>query len=151
MSSNTITIVGNLTGEPELRFTNAQKPFVNFTIASTERIYDKQSGQYRDGEPLFMSATVWGDMAENIVATLNKGSRVIASGKLKQRKYETKTGEQRTATDLEVDAIGPDLRYATATVQRISKRADGSVNWSAVPTGFTEAPDTPAWNDETPF
>ncbi len=118
MSENQQTIVGNLTSDPELRYTQSGLPVVSFTIASTPRVFDKQAGEYKDGEPLFLRASAWRDFAEHIANSLTKGTRVVASGRLKQNSYETKEGEKRTSIELEVDAIGPDLRYATATVVR---------------------------------
>jgi single-strand DNA-binding protein len=112
-----ITVVGNLTADPELRYTQNGLAVANFTIASTPRIFDKTKNEYVDGEALFLRASVWREFAEH-VAALDKGTRVIVTGKLKQRSYETKEGEKRTSIELEVDAIGPDLRYATAQVTR---------------------------------
>ena len=113
-----ITVVGNVTADPELRFTGNGVAVVNFTIASTPKVFDKQTNQFKDGDALFLRSSAWRDMAEHIAASLQKGMRVIAQGELKQRSYETKEGERRTAIELEVDAIGPDLRFATATVTR---------------------------------
>lgn len=118
MSENQQTIVGNLTSDPELRFTQSGLPRVSFTIASTPRVFDKLAGEYKDGDPLFLRASAWRDFAEHIANSLTKGTRVVATGRLKQNSYETKEGEKRTSIELEVDAIGPDLRYATATVVR---------------------------------
>lgn len=123
MSENQQTIVGNLTSDPELRFTQSGLPVVSFTIASTPRVFDKQAGEYKDGDPLFLRASAWRDFAEHIANSLTKGTRVVATGRLKQNSYETKEGEKRTSIELEVDAIGPDLRYATATVVRAGQSA----------------------------
>ncbi|MEX3609746.1 single-stranded DNA-binding protein [Rothia sp. LK2588] len=114
----TITIVGNLTGDPELRFTPNGVAVANFTIASTPRTFDKQAGEWRDGETLFLRASAWKDLAENTAESLRKGMRVIAQGRLKSRTYETQEGERRTSMELELDEIGPSLRHATASVQR---------------------------------
>lgn len=113
-----ITVVGNVTADPELRYTQNGLAVANFTIASTPRSFDRQSGEWKDGEPLFLRASVWREFAENVASTLQKGMRVIAQGRLKQRQYETKEGERRTSLELEIDEIGPSLRFATAQVQR---------------------------------
>jgi single-strand DNA-binding protein len=113
-----ITVVGNLTADPELRYTQNGLAVANFTIASTPRTFDRQANEWKDGEALFLRASVWREFAEHVAGSLTKGSRVIASGRLKQRSYETKEGEKRTTIELEVDEIGPSLRYATASVTR---------------------------------
>lgn len=115
-----ITVVGNLTADPELRYTQGGLAVANFTIASTPRTFDRQANDWKDGEALFLRASVWREFAENVAGTLTKGSRVIATGRLKQRSYETKEGEKRTSIELEIDEIGPSLRYATAQVTRTS-------------------------------
>lgn len=113
-----ITVVGNLTADPELRYTQGGLPVANFTIASTPRNFDRASGEWKDGEALFLRASVWREFAEHVAGSLTKGSRVIATGRLQQRSYETREGEKRTAYELAVDEIGPSLRYATAQVTR---------------------------------
>ncbi|MWV48175.1 single-stranded DNA-binding protein [Rathayibacter sp. VKM Ac-2803] len=115
-----ITVVGNLTADPELRYTQGGLAVANFTIASTPRTFDRQANDWKDGEALFLRASVWREFAENVAGTLTKGSRVVATGRLKQRSYETKEGEKRTSIELEIDEIGPSLRYATAQVTRAS-------------------------------
>ena len=105
----TITVVGNLTADPELRYTQNGVAVANFTIASTPRTYDRQSGEWKDGEALFLRASVWREFAEHVANSLTKGSRVVATGRLRQRSYETKEGEKRTSVELEVDDIGPQL------------------------------------------
>jgi single-strand DNA-binding protein len=120
-----ITVVGNLTSDPELRYTQNGLAVANFTIASTPRNFDRASNEWKDGEALFLRASVWRDFAEHVAGSLTKGSRVIATGRLKQRSYETKEGEKRTSMELEVDEIGPSLRYATAQVTRASGGAGG--------------------------
>jgi single-strand DNA-binding protein len=115
-----ITVVGNLTADPELRYTQNGLAVANFTIASTPRNFDRASNEWKDGEALFLRASVWRDFAEHVAGSLTKGSRVIVTGRLKQRSYETKEGEKRTSMELEVDEIGPSLRYATAQVTRSS-------------------------------
>lgn len=116
-----ITVIGNLTSDPELRFTPSGSAVANFTIASTPRAFDRQSNEWKDGETLFLRASVWRDAAENVAETLTKGTRVVAQGRLKSRSYTTKEGESRTSMELEVDEIGPSLRYASAKVTRASR------------------------------
>ena len=114
----TITVVGNLTADPELRFTPSGAAVANFTVASTPRIYDRQSGEWKDGEALFLRCNVWREAAENVAESLTRGARVIVTGRLKQRSFETREGEKRTVVEVEVDEVGPSLRYATAKVNR---------------------------------
>lgn len=121
----TITIIGNLTNDPELRFTPSGSPVANFTIASTPRTFDRQANEWKDGETLFMRAAVWNEPAENVAESLTKGMRVVATGRLKSRSYETKEGEKRTVIELEVDEIGPSLRYANAKVNRSQRSGQG--------------------------
>ena len=121
----TITVVGNLTADPELRFTPSGAAVANFTVASTPRIYDRQSGEWKDGDALFLRCNIWREAAENVAESLTRGSRVIAQGRLKQRSYETREGEKRTVVELEVDEIGPSLRYATAKVNKASRSGGG--------------------------
>ena len=113
-----ITVVGNLTADPELRYTQNGLPVANFTIASTPRSFDRQANEWKDGEALFMRASVWRESAEHVAGSLTKGMRVVATGRLKQRSYQDREGNNRTAIELEVDEIGPSLRYATAQVTR---------------------------------
>ncbi|XTZ13211.1 single-stranded DNA-binding protein [Micromonospora echinospora] len=121
----TITVIGNLTDDPELRFTPSGAAVAKFRVASTPRFLDKASGEWKDGEPLFLSCTVWRQVAEHVAESLQRGSRVIVSGRLRQRSYETREGEKRTVIELEVDEIGPSLRYATAKVQKMSRSGGG--------------------------
>ncbi len=121
----TLTIIGNLTGDPELRFTPSGAAVANFTVASTPRMYDRNSGEWKDGETLFMRCSVWRDAAENVAESLGRGSRVIVSGRLKSRSYETKEGEKRTVVELEVDEVGPSLRYASAKVTKTQRGGGG--------------------------
>jgi single-strand DNA-binding protein len=120
-----ITVIGNLCDDPELRFTQSGAAVAKFRVASTPRHLDKASGEWRDGEPLFLACTVWRQMAENVAESLKRGTRVIVSGRLKQRSYE-KDGEKRTVFELEVDEVGPSLRYATAKVQRMQRSGSSS-------------------------
>lgn len=116
-----ITVVGNLVADPELRFTPSGAAVVSFTVASTPRVYDRQSGQWRDGEPLFLRCSLWRDAAENVAESLTKGARVIVVGQLAQRSYETREGEKRTVVEVRAEEVGPSLRYATARVQRMQR------------------------------
>ena len=108
-----VTIVGNLTADPELRYTQSGLAVANFTIASTPREFDRAANEWKDGETLFLRASVWRDMAEHVAASLTKGQSVVAIGKLKQSSYETKEGEKRTSYELDVEEVGPSLRYGT--------------------------------------
>lgn len=119
-----ITVVGNLTADPELRFTASGAAVANFTVASTPRAFDRASGEWKDGEALFLRCNIWRQAAENVTESLTRGSRVVVTGRLKQRSFETKEGEKRTVIELEVDEIGPSLRYATAKVNKVA-RQDG--------------------------
>jgi single-strand DNA-binding protein len=121
----TITVVGNLTADPELRFTPSGAAVANFTVASTPRTFDRQSGEWKDGEALFLRCNIWREAAENVAESLTRGSRVIVSGRLKQRSFETREGEKRTVFEVEVDEIGPSLRYATAKVNKASRSGGG--------------------------
>ncbi len=121
----TITIVGNLTADPELRFTPSGAAVANFTVASTPRTFDRQSNEWKDGETLFMRCSIWRDSAENVAESLHRGTRVIVTGRLKSRSYETKEGEKRTVIELDVDEVGPSLRYASAKVTK-AERGGGS-------------------------
>ena len=116
-----ITVIGNLTGDPELRFTPSGAAVANFTIASTPRTLDRQSNEWKDGETLFLRASIWREAAENVAESLTKGMRVIVSGRLGARTYDTKEGEKRTVMELEVDEIGPSMRYASAKVNRSAR------------------------------
>jgi single-strand DNA-binding protein len=163
-----ITVVGNLTGDPELRYTQNGLAVANFTIASTPRNFDRATNDWKDGDALFLRASVWREFAEHVAGSLTKGSRVIATGRLKQRSYETKEGEKRTSIELEVDEIGPSLRYATAQVTRAASSREGGGGarggaqsqvaeepWAASPPAAAASGDV--WNtpgnytDETPF
>jgi len=114
----TITVVGNLTADPELRFTPSGAAVANFTVASTPRTFDRQTNEWRDGEAMFLNCSVWRQVAENVAESLSKGMRVIVQGRLRSRSYETREGDRRTVFEIEVDEIGPALRYATAKVTK---------------------------------
>ncbi len=122
----TITIVGNLTDDPELRFTPSGAAVANFTVASTPRIMNRQTQQWEDGDTLFMRCSAWRNVAENIAESLHRGNRVVVTGRLKQRSYETREGQQRTVVELDVDEVGASLRYATAKVQRTQRSGPGA-------------------------
>ncbi len=133
-----ITLVGNLTADPELRFTPSGAPVANFTVASTPRTFDRQSGEWKDGDAMFLNCAVWRQPAENVAESLSKGMRVIVQGQLRSRSYETREGEKRTVFEVEVEEIGPSLRYATAKVTRTSggggnygggQSSGGGSNW----------------------
>ena len=121
----TITVAGNLTDDPIMRYTNSGVPFASFTIASTPRSFDKQANEWKDGEALFLRASVWREFAEYVANSLTKGMRVIARGNLRQRSYDDKDGQRRTSYELDIDEIGPSLRYATAQVTRTQARGQG--------------------------
>ena len=143
-----ITVVGNLTADPELRYTQSGLAVANFTIASTPRTFDKATNEWKDGEALFLRASVWREFAEHVAGSLTKGMRVIATGKLKAKSYE-KDGQKRTSMELEVDEIGPSLRYATAAVTR----AAGGSGEGAAPAGDswgTPAAAGEAWSTAEP-
>ncbi|KAE8765721.1 single-stranded DNA-binding protein [Georgenia thermotolerans] len=120
-----ITVVGNLTADPELRFTPSGAAVASFTVASTPRTFDRQSNEWKDGETLFLRCSVWREAAENVAESLTKGTRVIVQGRLVQRSFETREGEKRTVVEMQVDEVGPSLRYATAKVTRASRGGGG--------------------------
>lgn len=179
MANDTIiTVVGNLTADPEMRYTQNGVAVANFTIASTPRTFDRASNEWKDGEALFLRASVWREFAEHVASSLTKGSRVVATGRLRQRSFETKEGEKRTSIELEVDEIGPSLRYATASVTRAPSTAPGGMagnnewsppvggnDWNSTAAAPVSGPDSSAvaggdaWGagpsqpstDETPF
>lgn len=151
-NDTTITIVGNLTADPELRFTATGDACVNFSIASTPRRYDKTRGEWVDGETLFLRGTCWRDQASNLAESLHKGQRVIAVGRLRQSTWE-KDGEKRTSIDLDVDEIGPSLRWATARVTRVSRDTATPASaptpdpWASSPAGAGDS--APAWQPKS--
>ncbi len=156
MSGETIiTIVGNLTSDPELRYTQAGIPVANFTIASTPKVFDRQANEWKDGEALFLRASVWREFAEHVAGSLTKGSRVIATGRLKQRSYQDKEGNNRSTIELEVDEIGPSLRYATAQVTRAASTSPTNARsnpQTGVDEGWaTSGAQTGDYGDDSPF
>jgi single-strand DNA-binding protein len=166
-----ITLVGNLVDDPELRFTPSGAAVANFRLASTPRVYDRQSGDFKDGESLFLTCSVWRQAAENVAESLQKGMRVIVQGRLKQRSYETREGEKRTVFEVDVDEVGPSLRSATAKVAKVQRgggggpsaqsggQSGGSDPWATgVPSGGSGgAPSNDPWaaggsaTDDPPF
>ena len=160
-----ITVVGNLTADPELRYTQNGLPVANFTIASTPRTFDRQANEWKDGDPLFLRASVWRDFAEHVAGSLTKGMRVVATGRLRQRSYQDREGQNRTAIELEVDEIGPSLRYATAQVTRAASSGGGGGGgqqarpqvqqeepWATPGSAAPDAWSAPgSYGDDTPF
>ena len=132
-----ITVVGNLTDDPELRFTPSGAAVANFRVASTPRTFNRQTNAWEDGDPLFLSCSVWRQAAENVAESLHRGARVVVTGRLKQRSYETREGEKRTVFELDVDEIGPSLRYATAKVTK-TQRSGGGFSNAQQPTGGSD-------------
>ncbi|MBK0331356.1 single-stranded DNA-binding protein [Brachybacterium sp. MASK1Z-5] len=129
MANDTIiTVVGNLTADPELRFTQSGVAVASFTIASTPRTFNRQSNQWEDGEALFLRCSLWRDAAENAAESLEKGTRVVAQGRLKQRSFTDREGNNRTSIELDVDEIGPSLRYATAKANKVQRGGGGGFN-----------------------
>ena len=124
-----ITVIGNLTSDPELRYTGSGAAVANFTVASTPRTFDRQANEWKDGETLFLRCSIWRDTAENVAESLTKGMRVIVNGRLRSRSYETKEGERRTVTELEVDEVGPSLRSATVRVAGSSRARPAPGGW----------------------
>ena len=132
-----ITLIGNLTADPELRFTPNGAAVANFTVASTPRTFDRQTNEWKDGDAMFLNCSVWRQYAENVAESLSKGTRVIVSGRLKARSYETREGEKRTVFEIDVDEVGPALRYATAKVTRTQGGGGGGGNWQGNQGGNT--------------
>lgn len=145
-----ITVVGNLTADPELRFTPSGAAVANFTVASTPRYFDRQAGEWKDGEALFLRCNIWRQAAENVAETLTRGMRVIVQGRLRQRSFETKEGEKRTVVELEVDDVGPALRYATAKVNKVSRGQGGSGDFGGGGGGGQAAPAGDPWGSAPP-
>lgn len=147
-----ITMVGNLTADPELRFTQSGAAVASFTVASTPSRYDKAQGKYVDGDALFLRCNVWRQMAENVAESLTRGTRVVVTGRLRQRSFETKEGEKRTVVELEVDEVGPSLRYATAKVQKASRSGEQTGQWIDEKTGIRQGDNRgDPWDTNPPF
>ena len=159
-----VTVVGNLTDDPELRFTANGAAVANFTVASTPRFFDKQTNDWKDGDALFLRCSIWRQAAENVAESLQRGARVVVQGRLKQRSYETREGEKRTVYELDVEEVGPSLKYATAKVTKVTRGSGGGFGGSS---GGTSGPSgnapsgapaddpwasaAPASSDEPPF
>ncbi|GAA4209884.1 single-stranded DNA-binding protein [Actinocatenispora rupis] len=151
----TTTIIGNLTADPDMSVTNSGVSWARFTVASTPRRFDKQSGQYVDGEALFMRCVAWRDLAEHITESLSKGTRVVVTGRLRQNTWETDDGQKRSSIDLDVDEIGPSLRFATAKVAKLARRNGNQPPapdepWATAPAG-TGGGASGEFGDEPPF
>lgn len=146
MSTN-VTIVGNLTADPEMRFTPSGHAVANFTVAVTERV--KDGNEWKDGPSSFYRCSIWRQYAENLTESLTKGTRVIVTGRMKQREYEDRSGEKRSVWEVEADEVGPALKYATAKVTKAQRGPSGFGNQA--PTDWTATPETPASSDEIPF
>lgn len=149
-NDTTITIIGNLTDDPELRFTPSGAAVAKFRVASTPRFMDKTTNEWKDGEPLFLPCSAWRQLAENVAESLHRGSRVIITGRLKQRTYETREGEKRTVYELDVDEVGPSLRYATAKVQKMERKS-GSGGFGAKEGGRQVGFDAPGTGGSAGF
>ncbi len=148
-NETTLTIVGNLTSDPDLRYTPSGAAVVKFTVASTPRLFDQASGKWRDGEPLFMACSAWREQAENIAESLSKGTRVVVTGRLRLSRWETPEGEKRQAFQLDVEEVGPSLRYARAKVMKLTRAS------AAPDSGTTTTPVDDPWaangDAEPPF
>jgi single-strand DNA-binding protein len=144
-----VTVIGNLTADPELRFTPSGAAVASFTVASTPRTFDRQSGEWKDGEALFLRCNIWRQAAENVAESLTRGARVIVNGRLKQRSFETREGEKRTVVELDVDEIGPSLRYATAKVNKVS-RGTGGGGFGGSGGGAQSGPPDDPWGSAPP-
>ena len=153
-----VTVVGNLVADPELRFTPAGQPVATFRIASTPRVMDRQTNEWKDGDSLFLTCNVWRQAAENVAESLQRGMRVIVTGRLKQRNYETKDGEKRTVYEVEADDVGPSLRNASAKVQKAERGAASGFSGSSNSGGQRQQRNDDPWassgagySDEAPF
>ena len=138
----TITVIGNLTADPELRWTQSGAAVADFTVASTPRTYDRNAGEWRDGDTLFMRCSVWRETAENVAESLRKGMRVIVQGRLTQRSYDTQQGERRTVVELQVDEVGPSLRRARTQVTRVQAQPASAGSFGA---GSASGPGEGGW------
>jgi single-strand DNA-binding protein len=158
-----ITVVGNLTADPELRFTPSGAAVASFTVASTPRTFDRSNNEWKDGDALFLRCSVWRQAAENVAESLQRGMRVVVQGRLRQRSFETKEGEKRTVIEMEVDEVGPSLKYATAKVNKTTRGGGGGGfgssgggggqqssddPWSS---GSTTPPSSGGFSEEPPF
>lgn len=152
MAGETVmTVVGNLTSDPEVRYTQDGTTVANFTVASTPRTFDRATNDWKDGEALFLRCSAWKELGSNVANSIFKGSRVIVVGKLKQRSYTTKEGEKRVSWELEVDEIGPSLKYGTSKFTKAERATSGEYRQTP-PTGNEDVwNQTPSYGDETPF
>jgi single-strand DNA-binding protein len=141
----TITVIGNLTADPELRFTPSGAAVASFTVASTPRTFDRSSGEWKDGDALFLRCNIWRQAAENVAESLTRGARVVVSGRLRQRSFETREGEKRTVVELEVDEVGPSLRYATAKINKVNRGPGGGGGY-----GGASSPADDPWGSAPP-
>ena len=139
-----ITVVGNLTDDPELRFTPSGAAVANFRVASTPRTFNRQTNEWEDGEALFLSCSIWRQAAENVAESLQKGMRVVVQGRLKSRSYETREGEKRTVMELDVEEVGPSLKYATAKVTRTTRQGGGGGGFNGGGGGYSGGGNAPA-------
>jgi single-strand DNA-binding protein len=156
-----ITLIGNLVDDPQLRFTTAGAPVANFRVASTPRVFDRQAGEWKDGEALFLTCTVWRNVAENVAGSLTKGARVIVQGRLRQRSYEDREGVKRTTFELDVEDVGASLRYDTATITKTERTAQQNDGWGqpqpngngnqAAPDPWATTHSTTQSSDQPPF
>jgi single-strand DNA-binding protein len=147
----TITVVGNLTDDPELRFTPSGAAVANFTVASTPRNFDKQTNEWTDGEAMFLRCSIWRQAAENVAESLQRGMRVVVQGRLKARSYETREGEKRTVFEIDVEEIGPSLKFATAKVNRVTRSGGGGYSGGSQPAqGGGGAPSEDPWATPAP-
>lgn len=152
MAGDTVlTVIGNLTDSPELRFTPAGAAVANFTVASTPRYFDRNAGEWKDGDPLFLRCNLWRQAAENLAESLSRGARVIVTGRLKQRSFTTREGDKRTVVELDVDEVGASLRYATATVTRTATSASGGPRTRRAVTTHRDGFGTPEADTSTGF
>jgi single-strand DNA-binding protein len=142
-NETSVTVIGNLTADPDLRFTPQGTAMAKFTVASTPRVLDRQSNEYRDGDPLFLTCTAWRELAEHAAESLRKGTRVVVVGRLRLSRWETDEGEKRSAYGLDVDEIGPSLRFATAKVNRMSRSSAPRVDTAPDETWETASADKP--------
>jgi single-strand DNA-binding protein len=146
-----ISVIGNLTADPEVRYTQDGTTVANFTVASTPRTFDRATNDWKDGEALYLRCSAWKELGANVANSVFKGSRVIVVGKLKQRSYTTKEGEKRTSMELEVDEIGPSLKYGTSVFTK-AERGDGATVRQTPPAADQDVwNQTPSYGDETPF
>src|SRR3954452_20609598 len=151
-----ITVIGNLTADPDLRFTPSGAAVANFTVASTPRFFDKQTNEGKDGDALFLRCSIWRQAAENVAEALHRGTRVIVAGRLRQRSYETREGEKRTVVELDVDEVGPSLKYATAKLTKTTRSGAGGGDGGgggggAADPWATSAPSSPAQPANDPW